>query len=242
LRRAAAVCAVACLSALLGASDAAAKFFTLPAADVEVQIRPDGSLGVTEHITFLFSGPFEGAFREVPLREGERIDAMGVSEGDQRYAPGASAELGSTGAPGTFGTTSTGDGMRIVWHYRASNEQRTFTVSYRLVGLAVAHDDVVDVNLRVWGDEWQVGLDRLTAVMRLPGTATGPDYRVWGAPAHVQGVVTRDPNAAGLEALGVPAHQFVEERVLFPRALLTSTAGAKVEPGHALNEIVAEQD
>ena len=48
--------------------------------------------------------------------------------------------------------------MRIVWHYRASDERRTFTISYRFRGLAVAYDDVVDVNLRVWGDHWPVGL------------------------------------------------------------------------------------
>src|SRR5919107_1335248 len=69
--------------------------------------------------------------------------------------PGASAELGSSGAPGTYGTANLGDAYRIVWHYRATDEQRTFTVRYRLSGLAVAYDDVVDVYWQVWGDEWQ---------------------------------------------------------------------------------------
>ncbi len=39
----------------------------------------------------------------------------------------------------------------------------------------------------------------------------------------------------------VPAHQFVEHRVVFPRNLLTSTAGAQVRPGNALGRIVGEE-
>ena len=54
--------------------------------------------------------------------------------------------------------------MRIVWHFQAAGEARTFTVSYRFRGLAVAYDDVVDVNLRVWGDDWASPLGELAAV------------------------------------------------------------------------------
>src|SRR3712207_7914469 len=43
------------------------------------------------------------------------------------------------------------------------------TVRYRMRGLAVAYDDVVDVNLRVWGDEWTVPLIRLEASLAPPG-------------------------------------------------------------------------
>src|SRR6187549_1705786 len=69
--------------------DAAAKFFTLPDANVVVQIEDDGTLAVDELITFSFSGEFSGAFREIPLRDGETITDVAVSEGDVEYAPGA---------------------------------------------------------------------------------------------------------------------------------------------------------
>ncbi|HWH05064.1 MAG TPA: DUF2207 domain-containing protein, partial [Gaiellaceae bacterium] len=120
---------------------------------------------VVEDITFSFSGSFSGAFREIPLRAGERLDDVAVLEGGRRYTAGASAELDSSGAPDTFGTTTTGDGVRVVWHYRAADDARTFRLQYRLSGVAVAYDDVVDVNLKVWGDEWQQRLSRLTATL-----------------------------------------------------------------------------
>src|SRR4029079_19788301 len=127
--------------------------FSLPAADVTVQIQQDGTLVVDEVIVFSFSGDFSGAYRERPRPGGESVDQVFVAEGEQQYQPGGCAELQCTSPPGTFGTTPTDKGIRIVWHYRASNEERRFRVHYQLHGLPVAYDDVVDVNLQVWGDE-----------------------------------------------------------------------------------------
>ncbi|MGZ8707378.1 MAG: DUF2207 domain-containing protein, partial [Gaiellaceae bacterium] len=230
------------MATLLWPAAAAAKSYSLPTATVVVRIQPDGSLSVREEITFDFSGPFSGAYRDIPLRAGESIDDVTVGEGASRYAPGGKTELGSNDTPGTFGVTRLGSGLRIVWHYAAGDEERTFAVSYRFRGLAVAYDDVVDVDLRVWGDQWPAGLGELHATMQLPGaTELSPSYRVWGSPAWVRGVVTRLPTGALLRAALIPPHQFVEQRVVFPRSILSSTAGAQVRGGNGLRNIVAEE-
>ncbi|HEX5799194.1 MAG TPA: DUF2207 domain-containing protein, partial [Gaiellaceae bacterium] len=223
--------------ALALAGTAAAQSFSLPAADVVVRVQPDGSLVVDENITYAFVGSFSGAFREIPLREGEAIDEVGVFELGTPYRPGASAELGSSGAPGTFGTARTDDGLRVVWHYQASSEDRTFRVHYRLLGVAVAYDDVVDVNLKVWGDEWEQRLSRLTATLIAPGRIE----RAWGHPVSVRGDVTLDDEQATLRALDVPAGQFVELRALVPRHLFSSTLAMQTRSGAALDRIVAEE-
>ena len=100
-----------------------------------VAVEPDGSLSVEEHITFAFDGVFTGAYRDIPLREGESIQDVFVAEGDARYSPGASAELGSSGSPGHVrdGATSTA-GCGSCGTTRASWRLRTFTVGYRLRG------------------------------------------------------------------------------------------------------------
>ena len=151
-RASAALVLLAALAALVLPGAAAAKSYSLPQADVQLIVAPDGSLRVEEHITFAFSGPFSGAYRDIPIREGEMIDGVVVSEDDTAYEPGANAELGSSGAPGTFGTEANGERLRVVWHYSASDEVRTFTITYRFRFLGVAYDDVVDVNFKVWGD------------------------------------------------------------------------------------------
>jgi hypothetical protein len=107
---------------------------------------PDGSLRITEQIQFDFSGPFQGAFRDIPLRRGESISDVVVIENGVPYEPGANTTLGSTGDPGTYGVEDRGNVARVVWHYRAADEARTFAIQYRVTGVAVAYDDVVVVN------------------------------------------------------------------------------------------------
>jgi uncharacterized membrane protein len=171
------------------------------------------------------------------------VDEVSVSENGKRYAPGASAELGSSGAPGTYGTANLGDSYRIVWHYRASDEERTFTIRYRLEGLVVAYDDVVDVYWQAWGDEWEEPLGYLEANMVLPGGAGKGDVKVFGHPASVSGKTSLGPDEVSprLVASDVPATQFVEMRVVFPRELLSSTGGARVESGDGLQKIMNQE-
>ncbi len=119
-----------------------------------VLVESTGALEIGERITFAYDGSFTGAYRDIPLRDGESISDVQVLEDRRAYTPGGCTELGCSSPPGTFGVTNTGDGIRVVWHYSAANEQRTFDITYRIKGLTVAYDDVVDVNVRLWGDEW----------------------------------------------------------------------------------------
>ena len=57
-------------------------------------IQPDGSLLVREQIAFDFEGPFSGAYRDIPLRKGESIDHVLVSENGRPYSPGGNTKLG----------------------------------------------------------------------------------------------------------------------------------------------------
>src|SRR5204862_7688573 len=104
----------------------------------------DGSLLVAENITI--AGAFHGAYRDIPFRRGESIDRIAVSEQGTKYTRGGSTELGSIDTPGTFNYETNGKRVRIGWHFSAGGERQTYTVSYRFRGLAVAYDDVVDVN------------------------------------------------------------------------------------------------
>ena len=80
------------------------------------------------------------------------------------YRQGRKTDL-EPGPLRTFGVERNGDRVRIVWYFDASNETRAFTISYTLIGVAVGYDDVVDVNLKVWGDQWDEPLARLEAEM-----------------------------------------------------------------------------
>jgi uncharacterized membrane protein len=213
-------------------------------AEIDLVLEADGSLSVTELLTFEFDGAFTGAYREIPLRAGETLSDVEVFEGGTAYVPGGCTDLGCSSPPGTFGVRDLGGRIRIVWHYEAADERRTFTISYRMLGLAKAADDVVDVNFKVWGEDWDSGLDRLNATFSYPGAAEPGEVRVWGHPASVEGSTSLggDGVSPSLQASAIPAHQFVEMRVVVPRRVLDSVEGATVVRGVLLGEILAEEE
>ena len=226
------------LAALTLTGVAQGQTYELVSSDVQATVRPNGSVAVDEAITVAFSGSFTYGFREIPYRSGERIDEIGVTENGRAFQPGASTELEPGGPPGTFGVADLGGRVRVVWRFQANGfEQRTFRIHYRIAGLTVGYDDVVDVNLKVWGDEWEQRLGRLTATMLGPGDVV----RAWGHPVWVRGDVTLDGPQALLRALDVDAGQFVELRALYPREAFSSTDGMRVREGNGLERITAEE-
>ena len=113
--------------------------YQLVHAQVHGVLERDGELAVSEAITFRFNGSFSGAYRDIPLDAGEEVVDVSVAEGATAYEPGGATGIGSFDFPGRFGAVLTAhDGKRfarIVWHYQSVNEQRTFTVRYRMRGL-----------------------------------------------------------------------------------------------------------
>ncbi|HSF62487.1 MAG TPA: DUF2207 domain-containing protein, partial [Gaiellaceae bacterium] len=202
---------------------ARADSFSLLSADVAVDVQPDGSLGISERLDVAFSGDFHFGYRDIPLRGGESLVQPSVAERGIAYRQGTATDL-APGVPGTFGIERRGDGIRIVWYFNAANQTRAFTISYTLRRVAVAYDDVVDVNLKVWGDQWAEPLSRLAAVENAPAKI----MRAWGKPVWVRGDVELAGRRATLRAVGVPAHQYVELRTVIPRSAFSSTAGMRV--------------
>ncbi|MEE8374793.1 MAG: DUF2207 domain-containing protein [Acidimicrobiia bacterium] len=225
------------------ATAAVAKSFWIANADVTVVVNDDGSLQVTEWLTFDFSGDFSGAYRDIRLRPGEAITVVSVGDAGGTYQAGGCTELGCFSPAGTYGVEQHRDFVRVVWHHDSHNEKRTFKLVYQMVGLATVYDDVVDVNIRVWGDQWAVGLDRLAVGMEIPDGAQGGDVLVWGHPLGVNGstALGDDGISPSLEASGIPSEQWVELRVVFPSTLLSSSGGATVIPGDGLQGILDEE-
>ena len=131
---------------------------------------------------------------------------------------------------------------RIVWHYSASDEPRTFQITYRVRGLTRVHRDAVDVFWQVWGDGWKGSLDRLDATLTLPPNVPAGSERIWGHPGSVPGTVARQGRKVVLAATNIPREQFVELRTLLPRSALgAQTPGARVDDDVAFDRIVSQE-
>ncbi|HEY6635813.1 MAG TPA: DUF2207 domain-containing protein, partial [Acidimicrobiia bacterium] len=228
---------------LAPALPALAKSYHIAGANVLVEVQDDGSLLITEHLTYDFDGTFSGAYRDIPLRGGEGFEFVSIGDESTTYQSGGCAWLGCTSPAGTYGLDIQSGLARVVWHHDSSDESRTFQLVYRLTGVVRVYDDVADLQLQVWGDQWSVRADQVTARVVLPAGATEGDVRVFGHPYGVDGETTlgADGVSPDLVATGVPPYQFVEIRVLFPPDLLTSSAGVMVIAGSGLDIILDEE-
>ncbi len=229
--------------ALATAAPAAARSYRLLRANELFRIRADGSILATEQLTFSFDGTYHGAYRLIPVTGSQAIDEVGVTENGREYASGADPRVGSSGSPGTYGVMTNDDGwLQVAWHFKAASTTRTFTVSYRMRGFVTAYDDVGNLYLQIWGDQWPVPLESLHARVLLPSAATRSEVklvRVWGHPASVSGTTTiAGPDVVTITAALVPARTFVEMDVTFPRRMLTGTGGFVEQPGNGLQDIV----
>jgi uncharacterized membrane protein len=205
-------------------------------ADVSLRLAPDSSVLVSERLTVDYSGSYNATYRDIPLTNGATIppNSIGVREGSRVYKPGGCTTYGCIDREGVFGVTTIpdGNGIRIVWHPVATDEQRTFVVSYRVDKAVDAYSDVLDVNARVWGDQWDFSLDHLTAHLRSPLLdPANKTYAVWASPRSVEAKTVRGSGVAGLEASDIAAHQYVELRVTVPRPPGLNVDGAKTHSG-----------
>ncbi len=221
-----------------------AKSFHISGADVTVEVEPDGSVLITEAITFDFSGSFSGAYRDIPLQGGESFELISVADERVTYEPGGCAWLGCSSPPGTYGLDEQPGLARVVWHHASQDELRTFQLVYRLRGVVALYEDVADLNLLVWGDQWAVRADRVGAVVRLPPGAAAGDVLVFGHPYGIDGETSLggDGVSPSLQAHDVPAYQWVEMRVVFPARMLSGAEAVRRVAGSGLDIIMAEED
>jgi uncharacterized membrane protein len=225
------------------------KHFRIENADVRVEVQPDASLHVTEQLEFHFTGDFSGAYRDIPLAAGVSAQNVSVAEDGEAYRPGGNTVLGSYDLPGTFGAEQlrlsgedggpTG-GFRVVWHYQALDETRTFQIDYDVEGAARAYSDVVDVPWAVWGAQWEFWLDELDAEIVLADGTEEP-LEAWLRPRKLGVDPEVGEGSASVEVERLPAQEETVLRAVFPRDAFASVAGAAARPGPGLETVEAEE-
>ena len=215
------------------------RHYRIADGSVDVELQKDGSLRVTEQLTFHFTGSFQGAYRELYLNGDARISDVSVSEGDGAYRPGGDTGLGSYSPPGTFGSVQeVGLPYRIVWHYAAADEVRTFQISYRVVNAATVHKDVIDASWTIWGDQWDFALAHLDATF---SAASGvAPTKAWLRPRSLgEEPVVDDDATVSIDHL--KAGEAVGMRAVFPRSAVKSASGAELRPDEGLPRIEEDE-
>ena len=142
--------------------------YTIDQAFIELTVGNNGLLHVDEQYDYAFDGAFNGVYRDIPLKSGENIENIQVA------ADGAYPVL----------KESDDGGYKHLKIYLYSDAAHTkgirdcdvsVYISYDMVGVVTLFNDVGALQYKLWGDEWDVGVGSLTAIVNLPG-ANGNEY------------------------------------------------------------------
>jgi uncharacterized membrane protein len=134
---------VVLLVGLSTAQLASARSIEFTELEIEAEVMKDGSLFITEQRTASFDGNFSGMYQWINREPGVVIENISVGEAGKpyRFIPGAT----SYGPAGTYYVADEGQRTYIDWSYEASDETRTFVVSYHVLGQVKLHEDVAEL-------------------------------------------------------------------------------------------------
>ncbi|HLK02949.1 MAG TPA: DUF2207 domain-containing protein [Candidatus Acidoferrum sp.] len=162
-------CALIVVSALFFfVCEASARELRIEKFDEQVTVLPNGSVDVTENITFRFTGHWNGVYREIPV--------------EYNTPQGMNYSLFLT-----IKSVRGGDGQTLKYessrerHYRklkiyvpgAQDTTKTIVIEYTVSDALRFFEDHDEFYWNVTGDEWDMSIDSATANITLPAGASG---------------------------------------------------------------------
>lgn len=120
-------------------SPAQSKSYRIERVVILAQVNPNGSMSIQETRTYRFKGRFKWADYRLPIKGFASVEDFSLRDDDLTYRPGQSEERG------TYQIQKSADEFYVKWFYRASNETRTFVLSYRVTHLLRVYPDVAEL-------------------------------------------------------------------------------------------------
>ncbi len=223
------VVAAGLITAVAG-DHALASNYAVPLVDIVARVNPDGSVWITEHRTYEFSGPLSEATYTLERRGWIDVTNVTIADEQRRY------RRADSGEPGTFRVTLTPKELGLKWHFRGESNRKTFTIRYRLVGAVTRYRDTAELYWRFVRSDRQVRTARVEIRARIP-RATQDVLRAW-AHGPPNTLLTLHEGEVRLSIDDLPAGEFVEGRIVFPGHLVP---GARLAETDALPRILAEE-
>lgn len=213
------------------------RYYSVTDFNVYVNILSDGSAEVEEHITYKFTGNFNGVFLEVDFSGSKGITdtsvAISKSEGN------VVLENDNSGTPGTYKSQIIDEIFKFTVYEPSANVDKTFIYKYRLLDVATKYNDIAEFNRKMVGRNWEVPVKNVKIRITIPEGASKEEVKVFahgpltGESRIIDGEVTE------FEVPYVARGEFFETRGLFPTKLLSESRN-EVDK-NALQEILEQE-
>jgi len=220
----------------------AGRSLTMEQVVVEAQVLPDASMQVTERITVNFSGQWNGFYIKIP-QGNTPIKDVKVAEKGKSYTFNPGTEYGPAE---TYLTKIENNNIVIDWSIKASDEVRTFDVSYRVINAVKINSDTAELYRKFMGEANGNKIAHVQVNLKLPPGAEqykqGEEIRIWGHGPLNGAVAFNGSDSIVWSAKNLPAYTFLEGRVVMPIALFTTAPASAYTKQAALAAILAEEE
>lgn len=180
--------------------------YSINQAFVELTVENNGLLHVDEIYDYTFHGTYNGIYRDIPLKEGESIDNITIDTKGAYYVLKESDENGQKH-------------LKIYLYAdeahtkKISNTEVYIYISYDMKNVVTVFDDVGALQYKLWGEEWDVGINALTAIVHLPGDKDNIYYL---NPQEYNSTSDLNGNTISITSTSIPKGEYYELLVLMP--------------------------
>lgn len=198
---------------------------------IDLTVHENGMLHVNESYTYSFDGTFSGVYRDIPIKDGQDVRNVKV------YIDGAY---------GDYKVINKGDYIRIIVYLwsDASHTQKIhdtdvkITYEYNRTNVVTLYNDVGSLQYKLWGENWDCRVQKLTANIHLPGNNS---YSYYLNPEYYNLTDSTDGNTIHIETSRIPSGKFYELQVLMPLSDFQNASYANHQNIDGKDEILKHQ-
>lgn len=138
--------------------------FRIEKLDIEANLQKDGSMVVSEAVTYDID-EINGVYFDIDAKGFGELEYIQVFEDD---STGGFKEVDSS----NYEASVSDELYRIKLYSKNHNNRRTFKFVYKLPEAITVYDDVAQFNRKMVGQEWQQGINYITAKVIIPVSAS----------------------------------------------------------------------
>ena len=212
-----------------------AKSYEIPDVRVEVTIKKDGTVHVTEYLTYVFDGSFSWAEYQIPRQGFSIMTDIRILENGKSYINK------NIESPGNFSVLKSEEAIKLRWYYSAEDEKRTFTVSYILKGALTIGPHWSQFFWNYLSDERDKSTDHLNISIQLPELVPADSLHGWTRGPQGSFKLRKSAGTFAINASNIDNDEFAIVRTVFPTTVLNKLQISTTDENFSLDQAQKEE-
>ena len=196
--------------------------FRIEKLDIEANLQKDGSMVVSEAVTYDID-EINGVYFDIDAKGFGELEYIQVFEDDQNT--GGFKEVDTS----NYEVSVNDELYRIKLYSKNYNNRRTFKFVYKLSEAITVYDDVAQFNRKMVGKEWQQGINYITAKVIIPVSASydNSNILVFGH-GPLTGEVDKEGNTVVYKLNNYYPGDFLEAHILMEPEIFSEYNKSKI--------------